>query len=163
MAKPRIVTGSEVKVDKEKPKTKEDEEMDWDIERGREGLVSSTFTPRKKEPGDLIMADDWNFIQNEIKDDLSSITSAVNDLAGKSSFLIASGVASHNMFVELNWGVKAHVILSYNGPLNGTTGSKKIVRCYPFDISEKGFRIYAQSDDGKEKGIVNWIAIGVMQ
>jgi hypothetical protein len=152
---PRIVPKSEKKG---KPRiVTEDEE--WDIEKGAgEYKISSSFTPRKKGPGDLILADDWNDIQFEIKDDLNTIAKAVNSLAGKSSFLIASGVSSHNMYVELNWGLKPHVLLSFSGILNGSTsGSKKHIRCYPYDISAKGFRVYAQSDDGKDKGIVNWI------
>jgi hypothetical protein len=161
MAKlPRIVPKSEKKG---KPRIVE-EDLDWDIEKEGEGLkVSSAFTPRKKGPGDLIMADDWNSIQFEIKDDLTTLTSAFNNLAGKSSFLIASGVSSHDMYVELNWGLRPHVLLSYSGPLNGDPESQKSIRCYPYEISEKGFRVFAQSDDGMEKGIVNWIAIGVVQ
>ena len=160
MAKPKIVKGSEVKG---KPKIIE-EDKDWEIEKGPEtGMVSSAFSPRKKGPGDLIMAEDWNNIQFEIKDDLASIASAINTLASKSQFFIASGVSSHDMFVELNWGVKPHVLLSYSGLLNGSSTTKKNIRCYPFDITAKGFRIYAQSDDGKDKGIVNWIAFGVVE
>ncbi len=161
MAKPpRIIPKSETKG---KPKIVE-EDLDWDIEKAGDGFkVSSAFNPRKKGPGDLIMADDWNDIQFEIKDDLTNIVSAVNNLASKSSFLIASGVSSHEMFVELNWGLKPHVLLSYSGPLNGGSEPNQPIRCYPYDISEKGFRIYSQSDDGTEKGIVNWIAIGVVQ
>lgn len=160
MAKPKIVPKSEKKG---KPKIVE-EDLDWDIEKEGEGLrISSNFTPRKKGPGDLIMADDWNNIQFEIKDDLSNIATAVNNLASKSSFLIASGVSSHDMFIELNWGIKPHILLSYSGPLNGTGETKRKIRCYPYDISEKGFRIFARSDDSSEKGIVNWIAIGVVQ
>jgi hypothetical protein len=160
MAKPRIVSGSEKKG---KPKIiVEDEE--WEGEKpGEELKVSPAFNPRKKGPGDLIMADDWNNIQFEIKDDLTTMAKAVNNLASKSSFLIASGVSSHEMFVELNWGLKPHVILSYSGPLNGSAESKRRIRCYPYDITVKGFRVYAQSDDGEEKGVVNWIAIGVVQ
>ena len=161
MAKPpRIVPKSEKKG---KPKIVE-EEFDWDIEKAAEGMkVASNFTPLKKGPGDLIMADDWNNIQFEIKDDLTSLASAVNNIASKSSFLIASGVSSHDMYVELNWGIKPHILLSFSGSLNGSGESKKIVRCYPYEISQKGFRVYAQSDDGGEKGVVNWIAIGVVQ
>jgi hypothetical protein len=160
MAKPRIIPGTDKKG---KPKIVE-EEKEWEIEKaGESGMVNSTFAPRKKGAGDLIMADDWNNIQYEIKDDLANIVSAVNSLASKSQFFIASGVTSHDMFVELNWGVKPHVLLSYSGPMNGSKDSKKLIRCYPFDISIKGFRVYAQSDDGKEKGIVNWIAFGVVQ
>jgi hypothetical protein len=160
MAKPRIVSGSEKKG---KPKIiAEDEE--WDIEKTSEDLkINTAFTPIKKGPGDLIMADDWNNIQYEIKDDLTTIASAVNSLASKSSFLIASGVSSHDIFVELNWGLKPHVLLSYSGPMNSSVESKRKIRCYPYDISEKGFRVYAQSDDGEESGVVNWIAIGVVQ
>ena len=157
---PQIVSVSKKK---EKPKIVE-EELDWDIERAGEGLkVNSIFSPIKKGPGDLILADDWNNIQFEIKDDLNSLASAVNNLAGKSSFLIASGVSSHDMYVELNWGIRPHVLLSYSGPLNGASEAKAAIRCYPYEISEKGFRIFAQSDDSLEKGVVNWIAIGVVQ
>ena len=161
MAKPPVIVPKSEK--KGKPKIIVEDE-DWDIEKGgEEAKISSAFSPRKKGPGDLIMADDWNNIQFEIKDDLTTLASAVNNLASKSSFLIASGVSSHDMYVELNWGFKPHVLLSYSGPVNGSAEAKKSVRCYPFDISEKGFRIFAQSDDGTEKGIVNWIAIGVVQ
>ncbi len=157
---PRIVPKSEKKG---KPKIV-DEDLDWDIEKAAEGLkVNSNFSPIKKGPGDLIMADDWNNMQFEIKDDLTNIASAVNNLASKSSFLIASGISSHDMYVELNWGVKPHILLSYSGTINGSPDSKRSIRCYPFEISEKGFRVFAQSDDGEEKGIVNWIAIGVIQ
>ena len=162
MAKPKIVAGSEKKG---KPKIVE-EEKEWEEEKTGEaegGVVSSGFNPRKKGPGDLIMADDWNNIQYEIKDDISSIVSAVNSIAKQSSFLIASGVSSHNMYVELNWGFKPHVLLSFSGPMNRSSESKTPIRCYPYEISEKGFRVHAQSDDGKERGIVNWIAIGVVQ
>jgi hypothetical protein len=168
MAKPRIVSGSE---SKGKPKIVE-EEKDWELEKEGEeegGVVSSGFTPKKKGPGDLIMADDWNNIQFEIKDDITNIVSALNSIARQSSFLIASGVSSHDMYVELNWGFKPHVLVSYSGPLDdsssssGSAQSKVHIRCYPYDISAKGFRIHAQSDDGRERGIVNWIAIGVVQ
>jgi hypothetical protein len=160
MAKPKIVAGSEKKG---KPKIVVEED-EWEMESVPEGAVAgSSFTPRKKGPGDLIMAEDWNNIQIEIKDDLTSIVSAVNKIASKSQFLIASGVSSHDMYVQLNWGVKPHVVLSYSGSINGTSDTLPNIRCYPFDISGKGFRIYAQSDDGKQRGIVNWIAIGVVQ
>ncbi|WP_455392320.1 hypothetical protein [[Eubacterium] cellulosolvens] len=160
MAKPRIVPKSEKKG---KPKIIVDDE-EWDIEKAGEDLkVNTAFSPRKKGPGDLIQADDWNNIQFEIKDDLTNIVTAVNNLASKSQFLIASGVSSHDMFVELNWGIKPHVILSYSGPMNGSIDTKRRIRCYPCEISEKGFRVFAQSDDGEEKGVVNWIAIGVVQ
>ena len=160
MAKPIIIVGSEKKG---KPKIVV-EETEWEMEKVPEGaLASSTFTPHKKTPGDLIMADDWNNMQIEIKDDLTTIASALNKLASKSQFLIASGVSSHGMFVQLNWGVKPHILLSYSGPLTGTNGEVPPMRCYPYAITGKGFKIHAQSDDGKTKGIVNWIAIGVVQ
>ena len=162
MAKPpKIVPKSEKKG---KPKIVPEED-DWDMEKTDESLkVDSAFSPLKKGPGDLIMSDEWNNIQIEIKDDLNTITSALNNLASKSSFLIASGVSSHNMYVELNWGLKPHVLLSFSGQLNGGSNvSKKSIRCYPYDLSDKGFRVFAQSDDGTDKGIVNWIAIGVVQ
>jgi hypothetical protein len=160
MAKPKIIVGSEKKG---KPKIVE-EVTDWEMEKVPEGAMAATaFAPRKKGPGDLIMADDWNNIQIEIKDDLVSIVSAVNKVASQSQFLIASGVSSHDMFVQLNWGVVPHILLSYSGPLNGSEESAMAVRCYPYEITEKGFRIHAQSDDGKAKGIVNWIAIGAIQ
>jgi hypothetical protein len=160
MAKPKIVVGSE---SKGKPKIVE-EVTDWEMEKVPEGALANTvFAPRKKGPGDLIMADDWNNIQIEIKDDLVNIVSAVNKVASQSQFLIASGVSSHGMFVQLNWGVIPHILISYSGPLNGSEESSEIVRCYPYEITEKGFRIHAQSDDGKAQGIVNWIAIGAIQ
>ncbi len=160
MAKPKIVPGSEEK-GKSKIVVEEDE---WEMERVPEGAIAgSSFVPRKKGPGDLIMAEDWNNIQIEIKDDLSNLVSAVNKIASKSQFLIASGVSSHDMYIQLNWGVKPHVILSYSGLINGISDAVQNIRCYPHDISGKGFRIYAQSDDGKQKGIVNWIAFGVVQ
>jgi hypothetical protein len=158
MAKPKIIKGSDVKG---KPKIVE-EETEWEMEKAPEGAMTNTnFAPRKKGP----MADDWNNIQIEIKDDLMNIVSAVNKVASKSQFLIASGVSSHGMFVQLNWGIKPHILLSYSGPLNGTgsTESPQKIRCYPYEISGKGFRVYAQSDDAKESGVVNWIAIGVVQ
>lgn len=159
MAKPKIVSGSETKG---KPKIVVEED-EWEEEKTPEsGLTSSSFIPRKKDPGDLIIADDWNSIQIEIKDDLNTIISAVNSIASKSQFLIASGVSSHGMFVQLNWGVKPHVLLSFSGPLGSSSNGGKSIRCYPYDISAKGFRIHSQSDDGKEKGIVNWIAFGVL-
>jgi hypothetical protein len=161
MAKPRIVPKSDKKG---KPKIVADDD-EWDIEKVTdEGRITSSFIPIKKGPGDLIMADDWNNIQFEIKDDLTNIATALNSVASKSSFLIASGVTSHDMYVELNWGFKPHVLLSFSGFINGeTTNTKTSIRCYPYDISEKGFRVFAQSDDGKQKGVVNWIAIGVVQ
>ena len=160
MAKPKIIKGSEVKA---KPKIVA-EETEWDIEKPEEGLVvNSTFSPRSKNPGDLIQSEDWNTIQTEIKDDLINIASAVNNLASKSQFLIASGVSSHGMYVELNWGVKPHILLSYSGPLEGISDLKHPIRCYPEELSGKGFRVYSQSDDGTRKGLVNWIAIGVIQ
>lgn len=160
MAKPKIIAGSEKKG---KPKIVVEED-EWEMEKTPEGAVASSgFSPRKKGAGDLIMAEDWNNIQVEIKDDLVNIISAVNKIASKSQFLIASGVSSHGMYVQLNWGVKPHVMLSYSGPVIGTNDSIQKVRCYPFEITGKGFRIHAQSDDAKEKGVVNWIAIGVVQ
>ena len=160
MAKPKIVPGSEKKG---KPKIVVEED-EWEMEKTPEdALTGSSFTPRKKGPGDLIMAEDWNNIQIEIKDDLTNLVSAVNKIASKSQFLIASGVSSHDIYIQLNWGVKPHVVLSYSGPINGKNETVTNIRCYPYDISGKGFRIYAQSDDGKNKGIVNWIAIGVVQ
>lgn len=162
MALPKIVPRSDKKG---KPKIVAEEE-EWNIEPGAvEATVGSSFSPRKKGPGDIIQADDWNSIQFEIKDDLTSLASALNSLAAKSSFLIASGVSSHDMFIELNWGVKPHILLSYSGTINGSASvdTSIPIRCYPYEITEKGFRVFAQSDDGKEKGIVNWIAIGVVQ
>ena len=127
MAKPPIIVPKSEK--KGKPKIVE-EDLDWDIEKGGEGLkINSTFSPIKKGPGDLILADDWNNIQYEIKDDLNNLASAVNNIASKSSFLIASGVSSHEMYVELNWGIKPHVLLSYSGPINGSPESKSNIRC----------------------------------
>jgi hypothetical protein len=162
MAKPKIIKGSDVKG---KPKIVE-EETEWEMEKAPEGAMTNTsFVPRKKGPGDLIMADDWNNIQIEIKDDLMNIVSAVNKVASKSQFLIASGISSHGMYVQLNWGVKPHILLSYSGPLNGTErmDTPQKIRCYPYEISGKGFRVHAQSDNGKESGVINWIAIGVVQ
>ncbi len=160
MAKPRIIPGTE---SKSKPKIVE-EVSDWEMEKVPEGALATTsFAPRKKGPGDLIMADDWNNIQIEIKDDLVNMVSALNKVASKSQFLIASGVSSHGMFVQLNWGIKPHILLSYSGPLGDTKETPNAVRCFPYEITEKGFRIHAQSDDGKIKGVVNWIAIGAIQ
>jgi hypothetical protein len=163
MAKPPIIVPKSGK--KGKPKIIADDE-EWDIEKTTdESGITTSFTPRKKGPGDLIQADDWNNIQFEIKDDLSNIVGALNSIASKSSFLIASGVSSHDMYVELNWGIKPHVLLSFSGFMNDIESNtmKAGIRCYPYEISEKGFRVFAQSDDGDDKGIVNWIAIGVVQ
>ena len=160
MVKPKIVPGSDVKG---KPKT-ETEDFAWEFGRGSEaGLINSNFTPRRKGAGDLIRADDWNDIQTEIKDDLCNIVAIVNSLTTKSQFLIASGVSSHEMYIQLNWGVKPHVLVSFSGYMESADDPRMPVRCYPRDITGKGFRIYAQSDDGAEKGIVNWIAFGVLK
>ena len=63
----------------------------------------------------------------------------------------------------MNWDVKPHVLISLSGALNSADESKKAIRCYPHEITEKGFKIHALSDDGKDKGVVNWIAFGVLQ
>ena len=160
MAKPKIIAGSEVKAISE-PK---DDETEWDLEKvDKSALVNTTFNPRKKGPGDLIMADDWNDLQTEIKDDLTNIAATINNFVSKSQILIASGVSSHETHIQLNWGVKPHVLISLSGTLNSADESKKAIRCYPYDITEKGFKIHALSDDGKDKGVVNWIAFGVLQ
>lgn len=128
--------------------------------KGAKPFVRSDFEPRVKDPGDLIMAEEWNDIQEEIKDDLLNLVYSVEALSTKSSTIIASGIASHGVFVELTWGVQPHVILSPSGTLN-EIGSNVYMICYPHDISSKGFRIFARTRDGKVEGIVNWLAIGV--
>ena len=123
-------------------------------------LVRSDFEPRLKSPGDLIQAEEWNDIQEEIKDDLMNLVNGIELLSRKSSTMIASGIASHDVFVELNWEVQPHIILSPSGTVNEVEGNINFV-CYPHDISSSGFRVFAQSQDGKADGIVNWIALGV--
>ena len=119
----------------------------------------SDFEPRLKKPGDLILSEEWNDIQEEIKGDLTNIVCALEDAATRSSTIIASGIASHGVFVELNWDVRPHVILSPGGTINGGEGKTNLF-CYPHDLSSKGFRVFSQTRDGKTSGIVNWIAIG---
>ena len=122
--------------------------------------VGSEFEPRLKSPGDIILSDDWNDMQEDIKDDLVSISHAVEMLSGKSSTMIASGIASHGVFVELEWDVQPHVLLSPSGTVGEAEGYSNMI-CYAHDLSSRGFREFSQSRDGKVKGIVNWIAIGV--
>ncbi len=124
------------------------------------GLVRSDFEPRLKSPGDLIQAEEWNDIQEEIKDDLMNLNNGIELLSKKSSTMIASGIASHGVFVELDWEVQPHVILSPSGTVDEVEDNMNLI-CYPHDISSSGFRVFAQSRDGKVSGIVNWIAFGV--
>jgi hypothetical protein len=124
------------------------------------GLARSDFEPRLKSPGDLIQAEEWNDIQDEIKDDLMNLVNGIEVIGRKSSTMIASGIASHDVFVEPNWEVQPHVILSPSGTVNEVEGNMNLI-CYPHDISSSGFRVFAQSRDGRADGIVNWIAFGV--
>jgi len=121
--------------------------------------VGSEFEPRLKKPGDLILSEEWNDIQEEIKRDLTNIVNAVEDVGGRSSLIIASGIASHGIFVELNWEIQPHVILSPGGTIERNEG-KGTLFSYPHDISSKGFRVFSQTQDGKTAGSVNWIAMG---
>jgi len=124
------------------------------------GMVDSDFEPRIKEAGDIILSEDWNEMQEEIKDDIMGIIYAMEELGDKSSTMLSSGIASHGGYVELNWDVKPHVMLSLSGTVDEPEGKTNII-CYPHDISSQGFRIFAQSRNGEKNGIVNWIAIGV--
>lgn len=128
--------------------------------KGGKSLVSSEFEPRIKNPGDLILSEEWNDMQEEIKDDLLSLVHSVETLSTRSSTMIASGIASHGIFVELDWKVQPHVLLSPSGILDEIDGNIHMI-CYPHDVSSRGFRVFAKSQDGSVKGIVNWIAIGV--
>jgi len=127
----------------------------------KKNLVRSDFEPKLKSPGDLIQAEEWNDIQEEIKDDLMNLVNGIEVLSRKSSTMIASGIASHDVFVELNWEIRPHVMLSSSGTVNEVESNFNMV-CYPHDISSSGFRVFAQSRDGKVDGIVNWIALGVL-
>ena len=127
--------------------------------KGKTSPPGSEFEPRLKKPGDLILSEEWNDIQEEIKRDLMNIVNAVEDVGAKSSTINASGIASHGVFVELNWDGQPHVILSPSGTFGKVEGQMNLY-CYPHDISSKGFRVFSQTQDGKTAGIVNWIAIG---
>lgn len=129
--------------------------------RRKDGMkVRGDFKPRFKSPGDLIQSDDWNDMQEEIKDDLLSLANAVEVLGAKSSTMIASGIASHRIFVELEWDVRPHILLSPSGTIAETESYVNMI-CYAHDISTRGFRVFCQSQDGKVNGIVNWVAIAV--
>jgi hypothetical protein len=117
------------------------------------------FKPIIKKPGDLILSEDWNTIQRDVSDDLKSLETMINAISKKGFLIVASGVASHGLYVKLNWDVKPSVILSLSGTLKDVVPAGTF-RCFPYNISPDGFSIYALSDTGEE-GIVNWLAIGV--
>jgi hypothetical protein len=52
--------------------------------------------------------------------------------------------------------------MSVSGSINEVEGnSEPGFRCYPYEISAKGFKVYARSIDGNIDGIVNWIAFSI--
>lgn len=155
--KPKVIT--ELKAD-------EEEGIDWegpDSETVTEKIekIAPQFEPRIKKPGELILATDWNNIQTELKDDIDVLSKTLNLLASHSSILMASGIASHGIYVELNWNSKPIILLSLSGTVTEfENGEISKFRCFPYDIVPKGFKIHALTDDGLHKAIVNWIAFG---
>jgi hypothetical protein len=75
---------------------------------------------------------------------------------------LAAGVASHGIFVELNWEIKPIVLMSFSGTVKKIENSNNFqYRCYPYEVSSKGFKVYARSIDCKTDCIVNWIAFNL--
>ena len=121
--------------------------------------MNITFEPRLKEPGQLILAEDWNNIQKEIKTDLMALKAEIDEFGEKKLRLhIASGIATHGQYITLKWNVTPHVILTPND-----TGRAKnpIIRyrCYADRVSPNGFYVRCYSEGEETGGIVNWFAI----
>ena len=144
-------------------------EPDQDVtEWGKTGLdpgiekVDPQFEPRIRKAGELILANDWNDMQIELKNDLQILATALNLLGEHSKILLATGIASHGIFIELNWESKPVVMMSVSGSINEVEGdSEPGFRCYPYEISPQGFKVYARSIDGNINCIVNWIAFSI--
>ncbi len=157
--KPQIVKGNKTEVNAH-------EDIDWDDQPPRSKpeqfeKVESKFEPRLRKTGELILANDWNDIQVELKDDVERLSASLNFIASHSSILMASGVASHGVYIELKWSTKPIVIVAYSGPVNGLEDDESNnFRCFPYETSNLGFKIFARSEDGRTDGIVNWIAVG---
>lgn len=125
------------------------------------GEVESKFVPKIRKPGELILAEDWNDMQTEIKEDLESIAKGIKDIGKKSQMIIASGIASNGMYITLEWPVPPNVLVSYVGTIDEPVSTKRM-RTFACDISSEGFQIFSESEDGKDEGVVGWLAIGVL-
>jgi len=119
------------------------------------------FTPKERKPGDHIRADDWNSMQREVRDDLLQLEETARILGHRKGILVARGIASHDVFVTLNWDTEAQVLVQFLFPLDQRTDPKKRFKCYAHETSKSGFRIYALSDDGMAPGMAEWFAIGI--
>jgi len=117
------------------------------------------FTPKEKKPGDHIRAEDWNSIQREIRDDLLQLEESIRVVSHRKGVLIARGIASHDIFVTLNWDTEPQVFMQCLFPLDAP-GEKKF-RCYAHEVSRSGFRVFALSEDGVTPGVVEWFAVGI--
>ncbi len=127
----------------------------------QKGAVESKFVPKVRKPGELILAEDWNDMQTEIKEDLETLAKELKEVGKKSGMVVASGLISHGMYVTLDWAVTPHVVISLLGTIDEPVSDKRM-RSFAHDISSEGFSVYAQSEDGKDEGIVSWLAIGVL-
>lgn len=116
------------------------------------------FKPRLKSPGDILSSADWNAIQNDILNDITTLERAFTELKEKKPIFIASGLSSHGCYVPLNWDVMPHVFVSFAGYISDDVENEPL-SVYPYDITKNGFYIYAKSVNGIE-GIVYWIAVG---
>lgn len=118
------------------------------------------FAPKERKPGDHIRSDDWNSMQKEIRDDLLQLEETTRILGHRKGVFVARGIASHDIFVTLNWDTEPQVFVQLLFSLDrGET--KKRYRCYAHEVSKSGFRVYALSDDGMTPGIAEWFAIGI--
>lgn len=117
------------------------------------------FAPKERKPGDHIRAEDWNSMQREIRDDLAQLEETARVLGHRKGTFVARGIASHDIFVTLNWDTEPQVFVQLLFPLDRTEGKR--FRCYAHEASKSGFRVYALSEDGMTPGIAEWFAIGI--
>jgi len=174
MAKPKIIGagGAPEKEERKKPQiasTSADDDKSKDEGvilrvKGRDKpkamAITSSFEARLKDPGELLTAQDWNDMQKELHTDLNGLCRTLDQLSRHTTMMASSGITSHGLYVELNWDVKPFVLFSLAGTVEPMIQYRPI-RCFPHDITSKGFMVYAQTDDGKTRGIVNWLAIGL--
>jgi hypothetical protein len=143
------------------------EEIVWEDQESIENAkcienICPQFVPRLKKAGELLLASDWNDMQIELKKDIENICRVLKFLSTESMLYFASGITSHGVFVELGWDITPIVLMSFSGPIKKLDIHDQIqFRCYPYDVSQKGFRVYARSIHGNQVGVVNWIAFNL--
>jgi hypothetical protein len=123
------------------------------------------FAPREKKPGDLIRSEEWNQIQRDIHEDLTDLEDGVLRAESRPAVLVARGIASHEVYVQLGWDVQPQVFTRLLYVL-GEAGGGGSPWSGEWDVgvdelSPSGFRVRAVRGDLQETGAVEWVALGV--